>query len=102
MPAERPEDLDLLLGPDFGVEALISAGGGPSVRLRGIFTAPHEAAAGGAWPGVSTSLPSLTVAAFRLPPAARAGDALTIGGESFTLRDLRPDGSGLVRLILER
>lgn len=73
------------------------------VPVPGIYEAPHQAAAGGDWPGVSTTLPVLVTGAPKLPTTAAKGDLVEIPGRGvFLAADLQPDGAGLVRVSLER
>lgn len=79
-----------------GATFLPSEGG--TYAVAGIFTEAHALAV-----GVSASAPVFTVAETVSPRLPRQGDGLTIDGKGdFTIADLQPDGSGLVRLILER
>ena len=91
---------------DTGPGGFASAGtwrvrGSAPVEVRGIYTARHAAAAGGDWPGVATAAPAFTVPASDLPAGAGQGDAVTIDGRAWRAADLQPDGTGLVRVILE-
>ena len=74
------------------------------VELAGIFTAAHTIAArGGRDAGVSTATPILTLPpAHRLPVTPAVGDELTCRAVLYRVADLQPDGSGMIRLILER
>nr|WP_125459063.1 hypothetical protein [Oceanicella actignis] len=76
--------------------------GRPPADLAGIFTAAHAAAGAGDWPGASTVQPVLTVAAADVPDGAGQGDKVDISGAQWRAADLQPDGTGLVRVILER
>lgn len=87
---------------DFGTAATYRPQGGTPAPLVGVFTAAHTAAAGGEWPGVSTTAPALTVALDHLPPGARAGDEIDMRAAVWAVRDIQPDGTGLARLILEK
>ncbi len=104
MAIEDAADLALFFDPDvFGevVGYVLAAGGGFDVA--GIYTDAHTTAAGGEFPGVSTITPVLTLAAASLPAGAGQGDQVSrADGSLFRVADIQPDGSGLVRLILER
>lgn len=76
----------------------------PDVALAGIFTAAHAIVArGGGDAGVSTVTPILTLPpAHRMPVAPAAGDELTCRATLYRVADVQPDGSGMIRLVLER
>lgn len=95
--ADRAAFMDAL-----GEAASYTPAAGAPTLLRGVFTAPHARRGDGFGPGVSTLEPSLTVFAADLPEGAAQGDAVTINATAYAVRDLEPDGSGLVRLALER
>jgi hypothetical protein len=101
---EDADDLAVFFDPDvFGEVAAYALAGGGGADVAGIYADAQTAAAGGAWPGVSTVTPVFTVAAAALPPGAAQGDQLTrSGGLLYRVLDIQPDGSGLVRLLLER
>ncbi|MBT8169876.1 head-tail joining protein [Falsiruegeria litorea] len=107
---EGPEDWAVFMDPnDFGLPVTYQGAGQAPVNITGIFTAAHYEAARGLG-SVSTVTPVLTIAANALPFALTAGDQLTINqavaeytaGTVFKVADSQPDGSGMVRLILER
>lgn len=71
--------------------------------IEGIYQDAHAIAAPGDFAGVSTTAPTFTTAQIYLPAGAGKGDMLSRPtGELFTVEDIQPDGTGLVRLILER
>lgn len=86
----------------FGSMARYTRAGGAAADVTGIFSAPHARRAQGGGPGVSTLSPTLTLFAADLPAGAGQGDAVTVDAVAYVVRDLEPDGSGLVRLTLER
>jgi len=86
----------------FGLAASYTPAGGQPQPITGVFTAPHAVRAQGDGPGVATVAPSLVVFAADMPQAAAQGDAVTINAISYRVRGLEPDGSGLVRIDLER
>jgi len=99
-PVETDDDrLDLLDENEFGtlVSLPLSAGGTKSVKA--IFDR--------AWTDlevldglpVSETHPSLLLRASELSGVNLAG-TLTIGAESFVIREPRPDGTGMTRLVL--
>jgi len=77
------------------------AGGGP-VPVHGILTAPHAGIAAGGFPGLSTTAPVAVLALSDLPGDPVAGDLITESGNVWRVADVQPDGTGMVRLILER
>ena len=102
---EGPDDFDVFFDPDDFGETFgyaLAAGGGEDVT--GIFTSAHTVAAAGEWSGVSTVAPVLTLAESGLPAGAGQGDTVTRQTDAalYRVADIQPDGSGLVRLILER
>ena len=89
-------------GPSgFATPATWQVRGSAPVVVRGIWSRPHAEAAGGDWPGVSTTAPVFATAEASLPAGAGQGDAVTIDGRAWRAADLQPDGAGLVRVILE-
>jgi hypothetical protein len=76
---------------DFGVNATIGA-----LTVPGIFDAiPAEQF------GVLGVSPSFTYE-FALAPSVARGSSLTIGGTSYTVQEIRKDGTGLAMLDLEK
>lgn len=97
-------DWAVFFGPAFAQPVTLTGPDGTEALIRGIFSDAHTIALaddfGG---GVSTLLPVVTLPATTLPDWLEADrDTVTVGGNSYILRDIRPDGSGLSRLILER
>jgi hypothetical protein len=101
---ETSADLEILLDPEvFGTRVRYMAEGRPTRAVVGIFTAAHAVLARGEAIGVSSLAPVLTVAAAHFgtdPPAS--GDRLEAEGTTYVVSDPQPDGSGLIRLVLER
>lgn len=98
-----PEEWDIVLGLDDFAAAgawALAVGGAPG-PVRGIFTRDHLVAAGGDFPGVSTTAPAFAMPEAELPTGAAQGDTLTIGATVYRVADIQPDGAGLVRVILE-
>lgn len=88
----------------FGSPAILTGPGVAPCHLVGIMADRHvTAGAGDFGGGVSTSIPVLTVASAAVPHWLTPDrDQVEVGGVSYFLRDVRPDGTGLSRLILER
>lgn len=84
---------------DFAVAATYTLAGGGASSVSGIFLEPYALAGRG--PGAATSAPAFLMPADDMPAGAAAGDGLAIGSETFTVRALEPDGTGMMRLTLE-
>ena len=98
---EDGTDRALFMDPrDFGAVGVFTPAGGEGVAVAGIFDAAHREAVQ-AEAGVSTSAPAFTVFATDLPAGAAQGDALEVEGRRWRVADMEPDGTGLVRLVLE-
>lgn len=99
---ESPDDWSTFMDPAVFGEPVTYAGQGiDPVTVSGIFTAAHLMASPGMAP-VSTTAPVLVIGAAQLPFAPAAGDEITRGAEVWRVADPQPDGTGLIRLILER
>jgi hypothetical protein len=81
---------------DFAVDAV----GDDASTRRGILLEPFEASRIGLVPMEAASPVFRCVAADVASLAS--GDVLTISERLFTIRELQPDGAGLISLILER
>lgn len=103
MSFETAADRAMMMDPAaFGTAALWTVGAAAPVAVNGIWTAPHRDVAAGDGPGVSLTAPMLTVFEADLPAGAGQGDTIAARGASWTVLDLEPDASGLVRVILQR
>ena len=85
---------------EFAVTATWQTAGG-SADLPVIFDAEHLALASLAEVALSTASPQLLCRAADLPAGAAAGDTVTVAGASYVARDIRPDGTGVVTVLLE-
>lgn len=83
-------DLPAMLA-DFGVSATIGG-----VAVTGIFDNGYAAALGGLVAGRTPTLLLPTAAA---SPAL--GDPVTVGGATYTVAEIQPDGTGVTTLVLE-
>ncbi len=94
------ENLGVFFAPfDFGVEASYSrVSGGDPVVIDGIFDAQYIEPSTGV---VEDSGPVFTCATSSVPNAAH-GDELVIGGTTYVVRGVQPDGTGVTVLVLER
>jgi hypothetical protein len=109
MPVETAADRAAFVSiADFGVAASYTHGA-TTATVAGIFDATAALVADGdglggdfAGPGVLTSRPALTVTAASLPAGAGEGDAVTVEGVDYQVAEFRPDGTGMVVLILEK
>lgn len=94
----------------FGEPVAYAGTGQAPVSIPAIFTAANATAADGIGGGVATTEPVLTFGADQLPFAPAQGDLVTLtrahpgfpAGSVFRVAHPQPDGSGLIRLILER
>ena len=99
---EGPGEWAVFMDPDtFGQPVIYTGAGRPPVSIHGIFTAAHAEVARGAG-SVATTVPVLTLGEATLQFTPRAGDTVTVSGQPYRVADPQPDGSGLIRLILER
>ena len=76
---------------DFGVSATVGG-----VAVTGIF----DNAFGDVLGIVAGTSPSLQIVSSAAPSAA-VGDTVVVGGTSYTIAELQPDGTGLMRLALK-
>ena len=72
-----------------------------SAQLPAIFDAEHLAVSGLGEVEVSSAAPQIVCRAADLPADAAQGDTVTIDGTSYAVRDIRPDGTGVVTVMLE-
>ncbi len=107
MSVETAADRAVFVDPgDFGVTATYALQGIGSVPLAGLFDEPAADSFGdGAGGGMASASPSFTCRSADLPGAAHADDMLILppelGGRSFFVRVIRPDGTGMTVLQLE-
>lgn len=87
---------------DFGVTAeYTAAGAGIAVEIKGIFDDDYNAALAPVEALVATSTPQIMCRTSDVPDAA-GGDSITIGATTFDVVEVRPDGTGITTLILNR
>ncbi|MBW4709575.1 hypothetical protein KX928_17450 [Roseobacter sp. YSTF-M11] len=85
----------------FGTPATFFPVEGGSWPIDGIYSEAYALAQSG--PGVASTAPIYTIDATTQPRTPTQDDRLTISGKGdFVVNDPQPDGSGLIRLILER
>ena len=108
---ETAADWAVFTDPEAFGEAVSYAGHGQApVTITALFTAAGIVSAQGTGPGVSTTEPVLTFGAMQLPFGPSQGDLVTLtqahpgfaAGTTLRVADTQPDGSGMIRLILER
>lgn len=108
---ESPAEWAVFTDPAVFGEPVTYAGQGQApLEIAAIFTAAEAVTAQGAGPGVATTEPVLTLGADQLPFAPAQDDQVTLirarpgfpSGTTLTVAHPQPDGSGLIRLILER
>jgi hypothetical protein len=108
---ESPADWAVFTDPEvFGAPVTYTGEGQAPLEIAAIFTAAGTVAAQGSGPGVSSTEPVLTLGADQLPFTPARGDRVALiraqagfpAGTAFTVVHPQPDGSGLIRLILER
>ena len=92
----------IFFDPDvFGTPATFLPVEGGSYSISGIYSDAYALAGNG--PGVATSAPIFTIDANTQPRSPQQNDRVSITGKGdFIVTDPQPDGSGLIRLILER
>lgn len=108
---EGADEWAVFTDPDvFGEPVTYTGAGQAPVSVTAIFTAAQSVAGGGAGPGISNTEPVLTFFADQLGFDPAADDLVTLtrshpgypAGTVLSVTELQPDGSGLVRAILER
>lgn len=103
MPVESDADRAAFLDPgEFGATGSYTPAGGAAVGLDGILDAPWLRIEGVAEAPITSASPSFLCRAADLPDGAAQGDAFALGGVTYAVRELRPDGTGMVLLDLER
>jgi hypothetical protein len=94
------EDIDAFFSlADHAVEASWTAAGGSPADVVGIFNDEYFEDVGGPV-GVEGSQPVFVCAAADVPNVAQ-GDTIAIDGKTYSIVNVRPDGTGIVDLILE-
>lgn len=101
MAVENADDRSYFLAiDDFGVAATYTPAGGAASTVNGIFDNDFvEVDTGGS---VAFAQQQATFMCRTADVSAAAeGDAIVIGGESYIVRIVQPDGTGMTNLILE-
>lgn len=85
----------------FGVTVVYTpAPSGPSQTLTGIFDAPGQLIATSGSVPVQTTAPMLDIVAADLTVTPAQGDSLTVGGNTYEVAQVEPDGNGMIKLYL--
>ena len=102
MPVETDADRALFLDADeFGVSGTYTKQGAAAVPLAGIFDREAIAVALGAV-DLDDQDPQFLVAETDIPDGAGHGDAVSVGGENWRVRNIQPDGTGMAVIKLEK
>jgi len=100
MAVETADDRLILLA-DFGVAATFTpAGGGASTALTVIFDNAYEAVDVGGGSTFAVTQPRVTARTADVSGATE-GATLAIGGVTYTIRVVMPDGTGITEMMLE-
>lgn len=94
--------LAFLNGEEFGTAATYLPAAGGALALAGIFDRPHRHVVLGE-AAVSMREPTYLCRADDLPAGYETGEdrgQLTVDGTTYTIVDVRPDGTGMVLLVL--
>lgn len=101
MPVEDAADRAVFVDPDeFG--GTITSWAGSTVSIAGIFDAPWMRIEGVAAVPLTSARTTFTCASSDLPPGAAQGDDVVVGSASYKVRELQPDGTGMVTLDLDK
>lgn len=87
----------------FGEPVLYQPAGGTAFAISGVYDeAYHDIQAISDSPEINTTMPVVGVRVADFPNAPRQGDKLVIvrTSEQFTVKDVRPDGHGEAKLLL--
>lgn len=87
---------------DFATAASYTPSGGSASTVNGIFDSEFIEIDPLSGVGVVSAQPRFACAAADLPAGAAAGDAITISGTAYTVRELQADGTGVTMLVLEK
>ncbi len=85
---------------DFGVTASYTPTGGSASNVKGIFDNEYFETDAGGEVAFALQQPMFHCRTADVSSAAE-GDAITINAVAYTVRNVRPDGTGMTMLILE-
>lgn len=75
--------------------------GFPSVQIPVIFDSEYSVSEGIAEPGIGIASPQALCRTADVEDASR-GDTVAVGGTTYHIQEVRPDGTGITTLILSR
>lgn len=99
MPVETSADRMAMIA-DFGVTATYTPFGGTPVSVMGIFDNAYEDVSAGGTVGFAVLQPRFFCRSEDIS-AAQEDDTLVVGGVSYTIAVVMPDGTGMTSLMLE-
>lgn len=103
MTIETATDRALFLSADdFGVEATYTSVSGGSLTVAGIFDDEYIQTDLDSPAPVSGTSPRFVCRTADLTSGGSFGDSLVIGGSTYLVRVIRPDGTGMTTLWLEK
>ena len=85
---------------DFGTDATSTLAGGSPSAIVGVFANPYLGADAGGMVEFSATSPTFTARDADFPGVSH-GDTLVIGGTSYLIREVMPDGTGITTVMLE-
>ncbi len=95
-------DLDAFFATDaFAQTAAYTRLGYPAVQIPVIFDSEYSIVDGVGEPGMGVPSPQALCRTADVENASR-GDTLVIGGTTYYVQEVRPDGTGITTLILSR
>lgn len=86
---------------DFGQVATYTVVGDLPVSITGILDAAFLAPAENMGTGLASREGALLVRSAELPDDASPGDAVSVAGAAYVVREIQPDGTGMTVLLLE-
>jgi len=101
MPIENADSLAFFFTTnDFGTDAVFTPAGGSASAIVGVFDNPYIGADAGGMVEFSATSPTFTARDVDFPGVAH-GDQLVIGGATYLIREVMPDGTGITTVMLE-
>jgi len=101
MAVETADDRAIFLNTDdFGVAASYTPAGGSATTVNGIFDNEYFETDAGGEVAFALQQPMFHCRTADVASAAE-GDAITISGTDYIVRNVRPDGTGMTMLMLE-
>jgi hypothetical protein len=93
----------MVLAPNmavFGECATYSPKGGSPFQVTGIFDEEYHEVGLLEGPAITSAMPVLGIRLAEFPSPPKQGDQLTVCGKTFAVREVRPDGHGGAKLML--